>query len=336
MDRYLKQIAFHKLGKEKQAKLLKSKLAIIGLGALGTVSANLLCRAGIGYLRIVDRDYVELSNLQRQIIYNENDALERLPKAIAAFQYLHKVNSEIDIDAHVTEVNSTNIEDLLNGIDLVLDATDNWEIRFLLNEACDKLKIPWIYGAAIGSEGITMNIIPGKENPCLKCLIPEVNSQLEQSCSTVGIMNMVTGIIASLQASEAIKLLIGSNSYRKELFTIDIWNNNSTYIKFEKKNDCPVCGKKNYEYLGKIPPSSVTSICGTNSYQIIPVKPLKISFSQIARRLEKIGVVKYNSYTLFFTDNKVEITLFTDGRAIINNAIDDYHAKSLFQEYLGY
>ena len=340
MNRYIKQTVFSKIGIEGQQKLLNSKVAIIGLGALGTVSANNLCRSGVGHIKIIDRDYVELSNLQRQNLYTEEDATQRLPKAIAAFNNLTKVNSEITIEPHIKDVNSANIEDLIHDVDLVLDATDNWEIRFLINEACLFLGIPWIYCAAIGSEAMTMNFLFNKtknyiNTPCIKCFIPDSVINFNHSCSTFGVLNMATSTIASIQTAEALKILIGSDAVRHDLFKIDLWTNHSAVIKFEKNNECPICVHKNYNYFRKISASNTINLCGTNSVQIMPSVTVDVDFNILADRLERIGSVAFNKYTLTFVDSKYEITVFKDGRAIIKNAVDENNAKSIYTEYLG-
>jgi adenylyltransferase/sulfurtransferase len=279
MQRYARQTVFNRIGEEGQKKLLQSKVAIIGMGALGTVAANNLCRSGIGYIRMVDRDYVELSNLQRQVLFNEDDARENLPKAVAAFNHLFKINSEITMEPVVTDVNSSNIEKLLSGVDLVLDATDNWEIRFLMNEACHKNNIPWIYCAALGSHGMTMNILPGKVNPCLRCFIVEDQSSPAFSCSTFGVMNMITGTMASIQTMEAIKILLHSDSVRKELLTLDLWENQIDSVNVQKNDDCPVCVHRQFDNLEKAVGSYSTSLCGSNSVQVVPHSPVKVDFS---------------------------------------------------------
>ena len=248
-ERYSRQIAFEGIGEEGQAKLLRSRVAIIGLGALGTVAANNLCRAGVGFIRIIDRDHVELINLQRQTLYNEQDASSRLPKAEAAFSRLSKINSEITLEPVVADVNATNIESLIHDVDLVLDCTDNIETRCLINEACDKLRKPWIYAGVLAGEGLTMNVIPG-ETACFRCLFPD--PPLPGSYPTivnVGVLNGVTAVIASVESTEAMKILLHSPEVRKNLFRIDVWNNISNYIDIEKNPDCPICGRHEYETL---------------------------------------------------------------------------------------
>ena len=333
MDRYARQTVFSHIGKEGQEKLLESKVTIIGMGALGTVSANNLCRSGVGYIRMVDRDYVELTNLQRQILYNEYDAMQRLPKTIAAYNHLSKVNSEITLEPVIADVNPSNIESLINDSDLVLDATDNLEIRFLINETCHAHKIPWIYCGALGAEGMTMNILPGEDKPCLRCLIDSASAN-SQSCGTFGVINMITNVMASIQTAEAVKILLGLSSVRKELLTVDLWSNHIANINVEKDDDCPVCVHNKYEYYGKDVGSYTTDLCGSNSVQVVPEKPVKADFSALAERLKRIGTVRLNQFTLMFSDSKYKITLFQDGRAIIKNAIDGNNAKSIYTEYI--
>ena len=335
MTRYARQAAFSYIGEEGQKKLLHSKVAIIGMGALGTVSANNLCRSGVGYIRIIDRDYVDITNLQRQILYNEDDAMQNLPKAVAAFTHLSKVNSEITIEPIVSDVNSSNITRLINDVDLVLDATDNLEIRLLINEACHALKIPWIYCAALGSKGMTMNILPYEDAPCLTCFVSESDFIPMQSCSTFGVLNMITNAIASIQTVEAIKILTNADSVRKELLMIDIWNTHFVSLKINKNTDCKVCSQGKYDYFGKTLGSYTTELCGSNSIQVVPSRLVKMDFDVLAGKLESAGRVSFNPFTFNFSDGKHEITLFRDGRAIIKNAIDSNQAKSVYSEYIG-
>jgi len=305
------------------------------MGALGTVSANNLCRSGVGHIRMVDRDYVELTNLQRQILYTEDDARQSLPKAIAAYHHLSEVNSEITLEPVIADVNPSNIEGLVSGVDLVLDATDNWETRFLMNEICHKHNIPWIYGAALGGEGMTMNILPEDDKPCLRCFMGGAMPPPSHSCSTFGVLNMITNAIASIQAAEAIKVLTGSGSVRAELLSVDLWANSIAAIEIKKNDDCPVCVHNQYEYFGKIGGAYTTSLCGNNSVQVVPSSPAKADFRALAEKLKAVGTVRFGEYTLVFSDDKYEITLFLDGRAIIKNAIDGNNAKSIYTEYIG-
>ena len=334
MERYARQAVFSHIGKEGQQKLLDSRVTVIGVGALGTVAANNLCRAGIGYIRMVDRDYVELTNLQRQILFTEDDAAQNMPKAIAAWEHLRKVNSEITMEPVVSDVNPSNIENLIKDVELVLDATDNFEIRLLINEACDKHNIPWIYCGALGSQGMTMNVLHDN-GPCLRCFISESSTSSSHTCSTFGVLNMLTNTMASIQTAEAVKILINSPDVRRELLTLDLWSNRFDMIALAKDSDCPVCVHKRYEHLGAVVGAYATSLCGANSVQIVPPKPVKVDFAALAEKLGKAGEVRYNEFTLTFSDSKHEIILFQDGRAMIKNAIDENNAKSVYNEYIG-
>ena len=242
MQRYVRQIAFAGIGETGQQMLNKSRVAVVGVGGLGTVAANCLARAGIGFLRLVDRDHVERINLHRQILYTEEDARRRVPKAVAACSVLVRANSEIHIEPVVAELNADNIESMFCDVDLVLDAVDNWKTRFLINEFCRKKLLPWIYCAALGSQGMTMNFLPG-DQPCLQCVIPSQTISGNQStCVTEGVLNMTTGAIAAIQTAEAVKILLGSPHVRQGLFVADFWKDRFKTIPVEKDSNCPVCG----------------------------------------------------------------------------------------------
>ena len=335
MDRYARQTVFSHIGPQGQEKLLRSKVAIIGMGALGTVAADNLCRAGVGLLRLVDRDYVEITNLQRQTLYNEDDAEQGLPKAIAAYNHLSKVNSGIRLETVIADVNQSNAEAIIGDVDLVLDAGDNFEVRFLINEACDKHKVPWIYCGALGSAGTTMNILPDRGGPCLRCYVGASATQPEQTCSTFGVLNMITAVMSSIQSAEAVKILLGSDSVRKGILSVDLWGNSFSSIALKRDDDCPVCVHKRYEYLGKTAGSYTASMCGSGSVQVVPAQPVRIDFDSLAEKLKKAGSVQVSPYSLRFYDGKYEIMLFQDGRAIIKNAIDGNNARSVYTEYIG-
>jgi adenylyltransferase/sulfurtransferase len=336
IERYIRQMTFNQIRKEGQERLLASRVAIVGMGALGTVAANHLCRSGVGYLRLIDRDLVDLSNLQRQILYTEEDARLSLPKAIVAAEHLQLVNSEITIEPVVADLNASNAEALLKGVDLVLDGGDNYSVRLLINDVCSKYAIPWIYCGAVGSSGMTMNILPD-EGPCFRCLVPKIPpAGSVQTCSTVGVLSMLTGFLASAQALEAIKILTGSKDIRKTLMAVDMWDWQVDFIPVEKKPDCPACSQHHYEYLEqKVGNESVTSLCGQNAIQVLPIQPGTIDFAAMAKRLEQVGTVSFNSYMLRFSDGRVEINFFKDGRAIIKNAKNEGQAKSIYAEYIG-
>ena len=263
LQRYSRQTMFGGIGIEGQKKLQLSKVAVIGVGATGTVIANNLCWAGVGFIRLIDRDYVELSNLQRQTLYTEEDAENQTPKAAAACEHLRRVNSGIELEPVALDVNSSNIETLISDVDLVLDGTDNLEIRNLINEASVKHGKPWIYAGVLAGTGMTFNIIPG-QTPCLRCLsfdTPSVGTG--PICRSAGVLNSITGIVASLASSEALKILIGSPNVRKSLLTFDIWENWFKEVEINKKYDCPVCVRHEYALLGRL--TGPISICSHTS-----------------------------------------------------------------------
>src|SRR2546421_2398111 len=268
IDRYSRQTLFGPIGKEGQERLHASNVTIIGCGALGTVLANNLCRAGIGHLVIADRDYIELNNLQRQILFDEEDIARRLPKAIAAAEKLHRVNSTTKIEALVEDINADGIESLVQNVDLVLDATDNFETRYLINDACVKHGRPWIYSAVIASYGVTMNIIPG-DTPCLRCIFPEMPLPgTTPTCDTAGVLNGIVGAIAGIASTEAIKLLLKSEKVSRAMFWMDLWENTSERIELPRQPDCPACGQHHYEFLDVLSGMNSTSLCGRNAVQV--------------------------------------------------------------------
>ena len=241
--RYSRQTIFEKMGIANQKKLFQAHVAIIGLGALGSVIANNLCRAGVGSLRLVDQDNVDFSNLPRQVLFDEADAMMKRPKAEASFIHLSGINSHASLEPVIVHVDSSNIEELISDVDLVLDGSDNMEVRFVINEACRKLKIPWVFGGVLGSGGNSMTFIPG-EGPCLRCFVPDIPpSGSFPTCASAGVLNMVTNIIASVESAEAVKILTGSPDINRRIFVFDVWNNTAEYLELTKNPDCPVCGR---------------------------------------------------------------------------------------------
>ena len=333
--RYSRQAILQGIGSDGQDKIGRSRVAIIGLGALGTVIANNLARAGVGYLRLIDRDFVELSNLQRQILFTEEDARKQTPKALAAVEHLTKVNSEIKLEAVISDFNASNAETLLADIDLVMDGTDNYETRFLLNDVCLKNNIPWIHGAVLGSYGITTNIIPGK-TPCYRCFMPEMpQMQTGGTCSSVGVLNMITGIISCYASAEALKIIVDSVDIRKKALFIDVWDNSFSSVELPIIAECPACAKSEYHYLDNAKGTYTTSLCGQNAVQIVPEQVRKMDFAHVAKGLFHLGECEYNSFILRLNTGEVEISLFTDGRAIIKNIENESKAKALYTEYFG-
>ena len=331
-SRFSRQIRFAPLGVEGQARLSDSVAVIVGCGALGTLQAALLARAGVGTLRLIDRDYVEESNLQRQLLYTENDALEALPKAEAARRHLLECNSAIQVETHVTDLNPENADELLRG-DVILDGTDNFETRLLINDYAVCHGIPWIYGAAVGSYGIAMPILPG-DSACFRCVYPEPPSGAQPTCETAGVLGPVTSLIASLQSMEAIKMLSGrAASVRRMIFRADLWNGPVRESPMPRRDSsCPACGQRNFEYLnGRRAP---VSLCGRNAVQIHE-RSRPVDLAELAARVNGLGTVRYNEFALRMVTPEHEITVFPDGRAIIKGTTDVGVARSIYSRYVG-
>lgn len=335
-ERYSRQIRYRHIGQAGQECLLASRVAVIGMGALGSVSASLLARAGVGFIRIVDRDLVELSNLQRQILYTERDAAEDIPKVFAAAEHLAEGNSEIEIDPVFADLNSSNCKEIIGDVDLVIDATDNIETRYLINEFCVEYQVPWIYGGAVGSEGMTANFIPG--GPCFSCFTGHSNADgfgSGRTCSTEGVLNSLTSIIASYQVTEAIKILTGSDNVRRDVLFAAIWDNDTEYLSLEKDPNCPICGRKEYHYLGKAAGTSAISMCGKDAYQIVPAGSGQPDMEALEKSLSELGEVRVNRFYLQFHSDEASFKLFADGRAIIEHVNSPGKAKSVYSEYIG-
>ncbi len=341
ISRYQRQYLFPKIGEERQRKISSSKVTLIGCGALGTVIANTLVRCGVENLTIVDRDFVELNNLQRQVLFNEEDVENNLPKAIAAKQKLEKINSQANIEAIVADANYSNIENLVKGRDLVLDGTDNFDVRYTINEACVKHNIPWIYGGCVGDQGLTMVVIP-KKTPCLSCYFQSAPPpELTPTCDTAGILSPIVNIVSSLQSMEAIKILSGQIEQTTEgLYSYNVWEKRSQVFgtKQEIDPECPVCQKEKFEYLSGDKGMRTSTLCGRNAVQISRDDQLKIDFKIIAEKLEHIGKVTSNAFLLKCDFNEsgkdYELTLFLDGRAIIKGTNDISRAKSIYSKYI--
>ena len=337
--RYSRQILFDGIGEQAQARIAKSKVVIIGCGALGGVQSETLARAGIGHLILVDRDFVEESNLQRQIMFEESDVLNRLPKSVAAASRIARVNSGIRVEPLVTDVNFENIEEIIAGASLVMDGTDNFETRFLINDACVKLRIPWVYGAAVGSYGLTMSIVPGS-SPCLRCVLealPEPGSG--PTCDTAGVIMPIVTAVASIQTAEALKLLAGRmDALHRSLITIDLWDFQFKRLdlsKFEARHDCPACGLGELEFLRGAGRQVATTLCGRNAVQIARSRGTTVDLSALAARLESAGEVAFNDFLLRFRVDGYDITVFRDARSIIRGTTDPAIARGLYARYIG-
>jgi adenylyltransferase/sulfurtransferase len=335
-ERYSRQILFRGIGAEGQRRLAAGRVAIVGCGATGSALAALLGRSGVGTLRIIDRDYVEASNLQRQSLFEETDAAESLPKAIAAARRISAFNSEIVVEARVEDLVPGNINVLLEGMDVILDGTDNFETRYLVNDYAVKHSLPWIYAAAVASYGVTLNVLPGK-TACLACIFPDSPRGIVETCETSGILNMAVNLVASLAATEAMKLLVGSaaaGQLRKTLWSFDVWSNEHAEIAAAKpRPGCRACGEREFVHLAGEGRPHIT-MCGRNSVQIHE-RARPIDFSEMQRRLEAHGVVRHNEFVLKFWREPYEMTLFPDGRAIIKGTTDTGVARSLYARYVG-
>ena len=333
-ERYSRQVLFQGIGAEGQRRLAAARVAIMGCGAIGSAVASLLARAGVGTLRIIDRDYVEPSNLQRQTLFDENDAAESVPKAVAAARKIAAFNSEIVVEPEVADLTPANIATLLAGADLVLDGTDNFETRYLVNDYAVQNGMPWLYAAAVASYAATMSILPG-ETACLACIFPASPRGVVETCDTSGILNSAVNLVASLAATEALKLLVGAREQlRRTLLSIDVWTNERSEISTaHPRPDCQTCGEREFIHLeGKGRPH--ITLCGRNSVQIHE-RERPIDFAEMAERLKPHGTVRHNDFVLKFLRDDYEMTLFPDGRAIIKGTSDTAVARSLYARYVG-
>jgi len=333
-SRYSRQIRFAPLGEEGQRRIRAASVAIIGCGALGTVQAEVLTRSGVGRLRIIDRDFVELSNLQRQFLFEECDAAEALPKAVAAARRLARVNSDVEIEPVVADLTAANIEDLFEGVDLIIDGTDNFETRFLINDAAVSANIPWIYGAAVGSYGIKFAIDPGR-TACFRCVYPEPPEGAQPTCETAGVLAPVTASIAALQVGDALKILAaGRETVDARITTVDVWTGAMRQIAAPAKDaDCSCCARREFPYLDGSKRAPI-SLCGRNAVQIHE-RTRPIQLAALAQRLGEIAPVRSNEFALRVSLDPYELTVFPDGRAIVKGTTDIGVARSIYARYVG-
>lgn len=332
-ERYSRQILFPAIGESGQQKLLDARVAVVGCGALGSFHAGALARAGVGQLVLIDRDYVEISNLQRQWLYEEADVEAGTPKAIAATNRIARINSGISVKAVVADLTPSNIEDVFGKVNLIMDGSDNFEVRYLLNDYAVSNNIPWVYGAAVGSYGLTMAVIPGV-TCCLKCIYPEPPSGAQATCETAGVLNSITSVIASLQVATALKMLAGSEPVSARITTIDVWSGVIRQMEQPARDpDCQACSRRDFRHLrgeGRAP----ISLCGRNAVQIHErAKPLDLA--ELKARLEPLGMVRANEFALRFFLAPYEMTIFPDGRAIIKGTQDVPTARTLYARYIG-
>jgi molybdopterin-synthase adenylyltransferase len=335
-DKYSRQILFAGIGPEGQRRLLASRVAVVGCGAIGAAAANLLVRAGVGYLRIIDRDFVEPSNLQRQTLFDESDAILALPKAVAAERKLRAINSGVAVEGVVADLSPKNTEELLNGVHLLLDGTDNFETRFLINDLAVKSNLPWIYAAGVASYGLTMTIRPGL-TPCLACLLESGNSRqgLAETCDTIGVLGPIVNLIASFQVAEALKLLAGrAEALHGRLISCDVWTGHLQSIRAARNPVCRACAKRDFTYLEGHSQPQIT-LCGRDSVQIHE-RSRTLDLAALGVRLKPIVAdLRQNDFLLRFRVAPYEMTVFADGRAILKGTKDPAVARSLYARYLG-
>jgi adenylyltransferase/sulfurtransferase len=336
--RYARQMRFAAIGEQGQRRLTAARALLCGCGALGSTIANMLVRAGVGCLRIVDRDFVELSNLQRQVLFDEADVAGGLPKAIAAAEKLHGINASATVEPCVADINPTNIESLCDAVDLVIDGTDNFETRFLMNDACVKLGLPWVYGGCIGAEGQTMTILPGK-TACLRCLMPECPPPgSTPTCDTAGILAPIVGVIASIEAAEALKILSGNpDAVSRNLTTVDLWQNSIRHIdvrSLRNQVDCPTCKRGEFAWLSGGLGSRTAVLCGRNAVQLSHPHTC-ISLDDLAEKLQGVGELVRNQFLVRLKVEGYELTIFPDARAIVSGTDDITTARAVYAKYIG-
>lgn len=336
-DRYSRQEIFFPHGEVDQERLRRARVALVGCGALGTVIAGLLVRAGVGFLRVIDRDFVELSNLQRQTLFDQMDVRDSLPKAVAAARKLALVNADVEVEGRAVDFDPDNAEQLLGDVDLVMDGTDNFEARYLLNDVCVKAGRAWIYSAVVAGYGVTLTIRPGR-TPCVRCVFPhQPPPGTTPTCDTAGVIGPIGGVIGSLAAAEALKLLIGAEDrLRAGLLWVDVWNNTfQTTLLLEPVAECPTCQLGRYEFLESGPGGGSATLCGRSAVQVRPRAPRQVRFDQLGARLRAVGRVSWNPHLLKLVVEGYEITLFPDARAIVKGTEDPAVARGLYARYIG-
>lgn len=333
-DRYSRQELFAGIGREGQARIRASRVAVVGCGATGSAVVSLLARAGVGFIGIIDRDYVESSNLQRQSLFDEHDAAESIPKALAAAKKIAAVNSDVSVEGRVVDLTPENVHDHCSDVQLILDATDNFETRYLINDFAVEQNRPWIYMAAVGAYSLTMNILPG-ETACLSCIFPAAPHGIVETCDTAGILNSTANLVASIGATEALKLLVGAkDKLRRTLLSFDLWSNEtSEIITDQPRPDCSTCQRREFLHLAGEGRPHIT-LCGRNSVQIHE-RHRPVSFPEMDARLAPHGRVRHNDFVLKFWRDDYEMTLFPDGRAIIKGTTDKAVARSLYARFVG-
>lgn len=336
--RYSRQILFPGIGAQGQERLVAARVLVVGCGATGSVIASTLARAGVGLMKLVDRDLVELTNLQRQVLYDEADVAARNPKAAAAARALQRINSSITVEPHIADVNAENIEELIAGVDLVLDGADNFETRYLINDACVKHNTPWIYGGAVSSYGASMTILPG-ETACFRCLFEHAPPPgALPTCDTAGVIGPIVNLVGSLVAAEALKLITQAGERNRGLISVDLWENTFDTFALERRADCECCVRREFPYLEE-PAGGAAFLCGRDAVQVRPSGKHTLDLVQLAARLAPLGRVTQNEYLVQFTPGAdsapFALTIFPDARAIIQGTTDASAARSVYAKYIG-
>ncbi len=337
MERYSRQILFEGIGEAGQRRLRGARALVLGCGALGSAQVEMLARAGVGRLTIADRDFVEESNLQRQSLFTEQDARERVPKAAAAARRVGEINSDVECEAVVADVNGSNVERLVEGCEVVLDGTDNFATRYLMNDACVKRGVPWVYGAAVGSYGVTMTVRP-RETACLRCVFPEIPAAgSAETCDTAGVIMPVIAVVAAVQVAEALKLLTDNvESLNGGLMQFDVWRNEWRRVSLAGPDpSCPACAHGRFDSLDAERAEMATVLCGRDAVQVSPARPSELDLDALAARLRGVGEVKSNVYLVRLRAGGYELTVFRDARAIVRGTDDPATARSLYARYVG-
>lgn len=337
LERYSRQVAYPAIGEEGQRRVMAGTVAVVGCGALGSAVANLLVRAGVGRVRIADRDYLELNNLQRQTLFDEDDVAGGLPKAVAAAAHLRRINSAVTVEPLVCHVDARNVREVIGDADVVVDGTDNFETRYLVNDACVRWGLPWVYGGVIGAYGLTMTVRPG-QSACLRCAFPEIAPPgTVETCETAGVLASAVSVVAAWQASEALKLLTGAvEQLNRGLISFDLWGNALRQVRrLERRPDCPTCQQGRFEFLEATAITRATSLCGRNAVQVSPPRTAEMDLAQVGERLRRVGQVARNEYLLRFRAEGYEMTLFPDARAIVKGTDDESVARAFYARYVG-
>lgn len=337
--RYHRQQLLRQVGEAGQRKIARERVLLVGCGALGTVIADQLVRAGVGFLRIVDRDVVELTNLQRQVLFDEEDVRQGLPKAAAAANRLRRVNSSVLIDARVTDVHSGNVEELIEGVGVIFDGTDNAETRYLINDVSAMHGVPWVYGACVGTEGRVMAVVPG-EGPCLRCVFPEPPGVGElATCDTAGVLAAAAAVVASHQVVAGMKIIMGDRAAAREMVALDVWSLRTRVVSMAeaRRGDCVCCGQHRFEFLER-PSTGTVSLCGRNAIQIRPARKGRVDLAELSRRLGAVGEVERSDYMVkcrLREEGGINVTVFPDGRLIVYGTNDVAKARSVAARVVG-